>query len=59
MQAAERRRLEDEARGIKNIDKVKRMQQRSEEIEKREKELQREGGGGATLKVCQKTIMIL
>ncbi|XP_075984824.1 small VCP interacting protein isoform X1 [Anticarsia gemmatalis] len=43
-EAAERRAAQDAARGIKDIEKVKRMQQRSEEMEKREQELSSQGG---------------
>ncbi|GBP11597.1 hypothetical protein EVAR_77734_1 [Eumeta japonica] len=43
-QAAERRRVESEARGVKDPERVKRMQQRSEEMERHEKELEKKGG---------------
>lgn len=49
MEAAEKRRIEEAARGVKDPEKVKKMQQRAEEMERREQELQRDGG--ATLKV--------
>ncbi|CAH2240181.1 small VCP/p97-interacting protein [Pararge aegeria] len=48
VEAAERRRAEEASRGVKDPEKVRRMQQRSEEMEQRERELQK--GGGATLK---------
>ncbi|XP_049885752.1 uncharacterized protein LOC126380402 [Pectinophora gossypiella] len=44
VEAAEKRRLEEEARGVKDPTKVKRMMARSEEMEKREKQLEKEGG---------------
>ncbi|XP_034836164.1 uncharacterized protein LOC123877047 [Maniola jurtina] len=44
VEAAERRRTEEAGRGVKDPEKVKRMQQRSEEMEKRERELQKDGG---------------
>ncbi|CAG5056893.1 unnamed protein product [Parnassius apollo] len=48
VEAAEKRRAEEAARGVKDPEKVKRMQQRAEEMERREQELQKDGG--ATLK---------
>ncbi|XP_047511317.1 small VCP/p97-interacting protein isoform X1 [Pieris napi] len=48
VEAAERRRVQEEARGVKDPSRVKRMQQRTEEMEQREQELQKQGG--ATLK---------
>lgn len=44
MEAAERRRAEQEARGVKDPEKVKRMQQRNQEMERREQELAKDGG---------------
>ncbi|XP_026750836.1 uncharacterized protein LOC113511410 [Galleria mellonella] len=44
VEAAERRLAEQAARGVKDPERVKRMQQRSEEMEKREQELQKDGG---------------
>lgn len=49
MEAAEKRRAEQAARGVKDLERVKRMQQRAEEMDRREQELQKDGG--ATLKV--------
>lgn len=49
MEAAERRRVNEASRGVKDPEKVLRAQQRQEEMEKREQELAKEGG--ATLKV--------
>ncbi|CAB3224795.1 unnamed protein product [Arctia plantaginis] len=43
-EAAERRVAENATRGIKDVEKVQRMQQRSEEMEKRERELAQQGG---------------
>ncbi|XP_063832550.1 uncharacterized protein LOC135081691 isoform X2 [Ostrinia nubilalis] len=43
-EAAERRQAESVARGVKDPAKLQRMQQRAEEMEKREQELQKEGG---------------
>lgn len=48
IEAAEKRRAQEQARGIKDLEKIKRMQQKSEGIERREKELASQGG--ATLK---------
>lgn len=43
VEAAERRRQENEARGIKNPEKVSRLQQRAEQIEKVELEAAKRG----------------
>uniref|UniRef100_A0A182JS07 Uncharacterized protein n=1 Tax=Anopheles christyi TaxID=43041 RepID=A0A182JS07_9DIPT len=43
-EAAERRRIEQESRGIKDMDKVRRQQQRAMEQERREQEANRMGG---------------
>ncbi|XP_050679610.1 uncharacterized protein LOC126975643 isoform X2 [Leptidea sinapis] len=44
VEAAERRRKQEAARGVKDPERVKRMQQKSLEIEQREKEMQQQGG---------------
>ncbi|XP_030025921.1 uncharacterized protein LOC115444323 isoform X2 [Manduca sexta] len=44
IEAAERRRAEEAARGVKDPERVKRMQQKSLDMEKREQELAKEGG---------------
>ncbi|XP_065341927.1 uncharacterized protein Svip [Cloeon dipterum] len=44
LEAAERRRQEQEGRGIKDLGKVKRQQQKQEEIERRQEEAARAGG---------------
>ncbi|XP_050354561.1 small VCP/p97-interacting protein isoform X1 [Nymphalis io] len=44
MEAAEKRRAEEAARGVKDPEKVRRMQLRAEEMERREQELRKEGG---------------
>ncbi|XP_073841058.1 small VCP interacting protein [Musca autumnalis] len=44
LEAAERRRLENETRGIKDPERVKRQQQRSEDMQRREEEAARAGG---------------
>ncbi|KAJ0172043.1 hypothetical protein K1T71_012016 [Dendrolimus kikuchii] len=44
VEAAERRRAEQEARGVKDPEKVKRMQQRNQDMERREQELAHDGG---------------
>ncbi|KAJ8711973.1 hypothetical protein PYW08_008927 [Mythimna loreyi] len=46
VEAAERRAAQEAQRGVKDPTRVARMQQRSEEMEKREKELSRQGGAG-------------
>ncbi|XP_059477013.1 small VCP/p97-interacting protein [Neocloeon triangulifer] len=50
LEAAERRRLEQESRGVKDVDKVKRAQQRKEETERRQEEAERASGHGGGLK---------
>lgn len=50
-EAAEKRRIENESRGIKDIDKVRRQQQKAAELEKRQNEIDRQGGGGDLLRV--------
>ncbi|XP_055545701.1 uncharacterized protein LOC129730410 [Wyeomyia smithii] len=50
LEAAERRRIQNETRGIKNPEKVMRMQYRAQEIEKREEEAARIGGGQPSLR---------
>ena len=53
LEAAEKRRQENEARGIKDPERVKRQQQRTEELQRREEEAARMGATGQpTLKVC-------
>ncbi|CAD0204974.1 unnamed protein product [Chrysodeixis includens] len=49
MEAAERRANQEASRGVRDPEKMRRIQQRNEEMEKREQELARQGG--ATLKV--------
>lgn len=44
VEAAERRRQESDSRGIKNPEKVSRLQQRAERIEKEELEAAKRGG---------------
>lgn len=44
MEAAERRRQQEEARGVKDPQRVQRQQLKSAEIEKKADELNREGG---------------
>lgn len=52
MEAAERRRIESENRGIKDLEKVKRMQQRAAKLEADEKEVAKHGAiGNPALKV--------
>ncbi|XP_004525565.1 small VCP/p97-interacting protein [Ceratitis capitata] len=50
LEAAERRREENEHRGIKNPESVRRQQQRAEELARREDEAARMGGGAPNLK---------
>ncbi|XP_053696217.1 small VCP/p97-interacting protein [Sabethes cyaneus] len=50
LEAAERRRVQNETRGIKDPEKVRRMQQKAQELEKREEEAARIGGFQPTLK---------
>lgn len=52
LEAAERRRQEQENKGIKDIDKVRRAQQRKDDAERREEEAAKAGGGQGGLKVC-------
>ncbi|OWR54338.1 hypothetical protein KGM_215216 [Danaus plexippus plexippus] len=49
VEAAERRRIEEASRGVKDPERMRRAQQRSEEMERREQELN--SAGGANLKV--------
>lgn len=44
VEAAERRAAQEAARGVKDPSKVMRIQQRNEEMEKREQELNKQGG---------------
>lgn len=46
LEAAEKRRMESESRGIKDVDKVRRQQQKAEELAKREEEAAKYGSGG-------------
>ncbi|TMW41132.1 hypothetical protein DOY81_013788 [Sarcophaga bullata] len=46
LEAAEKRRQENEARGIKDPERVKRQQQRTEELQRREEEAARMGAAG-------------
>lgn len=50
-EAAERRRQESENRGIKDVDKVRRQQEKALELERREMEAAKLGDAGPTLKV--------
>ncbi|CAG9130895.1 hypothetical protein JYU34_005425 [Plutella xylostella] len=43
-EAAEKRRAQESARGVKDPERVRRAQQRQEEMEKREQELAQQGG---------------
>lgn len=52
LEAAEKRRLENESRGIKDLDKVKRQQQRDAERDRIESEMAKHGSGNPNLKVC-------
>lgn len=45
-EAAEKRLQQQDHRGIKNLDSVKRQQQRKEEMERREEELAKMGNSG-------------
>lgn len=51
LEAAEKRRVENESRGIKDLDKVKRQQQRDAERERIESEMAKAGSGNTNLKV--------
>lgn len=51
MEAAERRRQESENRGIKDPDKVRRMQERAAKLEKDELEAAKLGTANPTLRV--------
>ncbi|XP_019529930.1 small VCP/p97-interacting protein [Aedes albopictus] len=53
LEAAERRRVENETRGIKDPEKVRRMQQKAEETARREEEAARMGGGQSALRWTQ------
>jgi small VCP/p97-interacting protein len=53
LDAAEKRRQEQENRGIKDIDKVRRAQQRKDNADKREEEIAKAGGGQGGLKVYE------
>ncbi|EJY57595.1 AAEL005601-PB [Aedes aegypti] len=53
LEAAERRRVENETRGIKDPERVRRMQQKSEETARREEEAARMGGGQSALRWTQ------
>lgn len=52
VEAAERRRMEIENRGIKDPEKVKRQQQRAAKMEQDEIEAAKKGLGGPGLRVC-------
>lgn len=54
VEAAERRRQESENRGIKNPDKVRRMQDRAAQMEKDELEAAKHGAGNPTLRVIKR-----
>lgn len=51
LQAAERRMQENQGRGIKDVEKVTRMEQRSREIERLEEEAAKKGLGKPDLRV--------
>ncbi|XP_039288356.1 small VCP/p97-interacting protein isoform X2 [Nilaparvata lugens] len=55
-EAADKRQQEQENRGIKDPEKVKRMKQRSEEMERRQEEAARHGGSGSELKDIKNNI---
>lgn len=57
-EAAERRRQENEHRGIKDIDKVRRQQEKAQEMERRELEAAKSGDGGPSLRVNDIFIII-
>lgn len=60
MEAAERRRIESEKYGIKDPDKVKRMQQRAAILEANELEATKQGAfANPTLKVCANSKIVL
>uniref|UniRef100_A0A2A4JQB4 Small VCP/p97-interacting protein n=1 Tax=Heliothis virescens TaxID=7102 RepID=A0A2A4JQB4_HELVI len=44
VEAAERRAAQEASRGVKDPSKISRLQKRSEEMEKREQELSKQGG---------------
>lgn len=44
--------MENETRGIKDIDKVRRQQQRAQEMEKRETDAAKYGSNEPALRVC-------
>ncbi|XP_026739515.1 small VCP/p97-interacting protein isoform X2 [Trichoplusia ni] len=44
VEAAERRANQEASRGVRDPEKMRRIQQRNEEMEKREQELTRQGG---------------
>ncbi|XP_017136744.1 small VCP/p97-interacting protein [Drosophila miranda] len=50
LDAAEKRRQENESRGIKNPENLRRQQQKALEQERREREADRQGQGQPTLK---------
>lgn len=59
MEAAEKRQRENESRGIQDPEKVKRLQQRAADTERRENEAAKYGSGGApVLKVNIHTYLI-
>ncbi|KAH8259814.1 hypothetical protein KR026_011409 [Drosophila bipectinata] len=54
LEAAEKRRQENESRGIKNVDSVRRQQQRAEDLARREEEAARQGQGQSNLRVSSR-----
>uniref|UniRef100_A0A0K8TNU3 Small vcp/p97-interacting protein n=1 Tax=Tabanus bromius TaxID=304241 RepID=A0A0K8TNU3_TABBR len=50
LEAAERRRIENETRGIKDPEKVRRQQMRAERMEQQEEEMAKQGLGNPSLK---------
>lgn len=59
VEAAEKRRLENENRGIKDPEKVRRMQERAAKIEAEELEAAKRGIGNPALKVSNSSIQVM
>lgn len=53
MEAAEKRRLENEKRGVKDPEKVRRMQERAAKLEQEELEASKRGVGNPSLRVSE------
>lgn len=58
VEAAEKRRLESENRGIKDPEKVRRMQERAAKMEAEELEAAKRGIGNPALKVSNSSIQV-